>query len=44
MLKYPGRYKLHQYLRCASQWVSALAYKGRWYVVQDDGKVVQKDD
>lgn len=41
MLKYPGRYKLHQYLKCACQWVSALAYKERWYVVQNDGKVVK---
>lgn len=43
MQKYPERYKLHQYLKYACRWVSALAYKGRWYEVQDGGKVVRKD-
>lgn len=41
MLKFPERYKLHQYLKYACRWVSSLAYKGRLYVVQDDGKVVK---
>nr|DAL88051.1 MAG TPA: hypothetical protein [Caudoviricetes sp.] len=40
MMNNPGRYKLHQYLKYARQWVISLAYKGRYYTILDNGKVV----
>lgn len=41
MLNNPGRYKLHQYLKYAHQWVISLVYKGRYYTILDNGKVVK---
>lgn len=35
-----GRYKLHQYLKYARQWVISFTYKGRYYTILDNGKVV----
>lgn len=42
-LKYPYRYKLHQYLKYARQWCCALAYKGKLYTLLDDGRIVKED-
>lgn len=41
MMNNPGRYKLHQYLKYAHQWVISLAYKGRYYTILDNGKIVK---
>ncbi len=43
MLKYPYRYKLHQYLKYAHQWCCALAYKGDIYTLKDDGRIVKEN-
>lgn len=44
MLKYPYRYKLHQYLKYSHQWCCALAYKGDIYTLKDDGRIVKEND
>lgn len=41
MQKYQYRYKLHQYLRYARQWVVSLAYRGNMYTLNDDGKIIK---
>jgi len=43
MQKHPHRYKLHQYLKCARQWCFTLAYKGKLYMLLDDGKIVKEN-
>lgn len=43
MMKNPSRYKLHQYLRYAHQWASAIAYKCRLYLILESGKIVRVD-
>lgn len=43
MQKHPHRYKLHQYLKCARQWCFALAYKGKLYMLLDDGRIVKEN-
>lgn len=37
--KYPGKYKLHQYLKYAHQWASKVAYKGVLYEILEDGRI-----
>lgn len=45
LLKYPDRYKLHQYLKYAHQWASEIAYKGRLYYIFMDGAVkIEKEE
>jgi hypothetical protein len=43
MLSGPSRYKLHQYVRYAHQWASAIAYKCRLYLILESGKIVRVD-
>lgn len=42
MMNNPGRYKLHQYLKYACQWLYALTYKGQMYTLLGDGKIIKK--
>lgn len=43
MMKSPGRYKLHQYLKYAHQWASTITYKCRLYLILESGKIVRTD-
>lgn len=40
IMKNPGRYKLHQYLKYAHQWAGIFAYKCRLYLILESGKIV----
>ena len=39
MMKSPGRYKLHQYLKYAHQWASTITYKCRLYLILESWSV-----
>lgn len=41
MMKNPGRYKLHQYLKYAHQWASTIDYKCRLYLILESGKIIR---
>lgn len=43
IMKNPGRYKLHQYLKYAHQWASTITYKCRLYLILESGKIVRTD-
>ena len=40
--KHESRYKLHQYLKYAHQWLYALTYKGCMYILLGDGKITKE--
>lgn len=40
--KYQCRYKLHQYLKYAHQWLYALVYKDHMYTLLGDGKIIKE--
>lgn len=42
MQKNQSRYKLHQYLKYARQWLYALTYKGQMYTLLGDGKIIKE--
>ena len=43
VMKNPGRYKLHQYLKYARQWASTVSYKCHLYLILESGKIVRTD-
>ena len=43
MMKNPGRYKLHQYLKYAHQWASTITYKCHLYLILESCKIVRVD-
>lgn len=43
LVKNPGRYRLHQYLKYAHQWACMFGRNGCIYQLLEDGRVIRTD-